>query len=89
MDRDRRRANRSRTLWLASALAAATVVIYLPDHAHAQARALTPLDLVNEAVEAIGGADALRGLQGLAIKGEVRHWEPEELYFPRWAAGLH
>src|SRR5580704_411862 len=34
--------------------------------------------LVSQAVEAQGGADALRALKGLAIKGSTKHWEPEQ-----------
>jgi glyoxylase-like metal-dependent hydrolase (beta-lactamase superfamily II) len=33
-------------------------------------------DLVSQAVEAQGGADALRGLAGLEVKGDARFWEP-------------
>ena len=33
-------------------------------------------DLVNQAVEAQGGAEALRGLARLELKGEARFWEP-------------
>jgi glyoxylase-like metal-dependent hydrolase (beta-lactamase superfamily II) len=32
--------------------------------------------LVDQAIAAQGGADALRGLKGLAIKGEAKFWEP-------------
>jgi glyoxylase-like metal-dependent hydrolase (beta-lactamase superfamily II) len=39
-----------------------------------------PLDLVRQATEAMGGVEALRSLRTIAIKGEVRHWEPEESY---------
>ncbi len=46
----------------------------------AGAQVLQPLDLVKHAVEAMGGVDALRSLKRIAIKGEVRHWEPEESY---------
>src|SRR5580704_11511403 len=35
-----------------------------------------PIDLVKAAVTAEGGADALKSLKGLAIKGEAKHWEP-------------
>jgi len=43
-------------------------------------QALSPLDLVKQAVEAEGGLDALRNLKRIAIRGEVRHWEPEESF---------
>jgi hypothetical protein len=46
----------------------------------AGAQAPEPMALVKLAVEAMGGIDALRSLSRLAIKGEVRHWEPEESY---------
>ena len=35
-------------------------------------------DLVKQAIAAEGGADALRALKGLAIKGEAKFWEPEQ-----------
>jgi hypothetical protein len=39
-----------------------------------------PLDLVKRAIEAMGGVDSLRSLRRIAVRGEVRHWEPEESY---------
>ena len=39
-----------------------------------------PLDIVGQAIKAMGGVDALRSLGRIAVKGEVRHWEPEESY---------
>ena len=38
--------------------------------------AQSPTELVQQAVAAQGGADALRGLKTLVIKGEAKHWEP-------------
>ncbi len=35
-----------------------------------------PLDLVKQAVEAQGGADALRAIKTLVGKGTAKHWEP-------------
>jgi glyoxylase-like metal-dependent hydrolase (beta-lactamase superfamily II) len=46
----------------------------------AGAQVLQPQDLVKQAVAAMGGVDALRSLDRMAIKGEVRHWEPEESF---------
>jgi hypothetical protein len=46
----------------------------------AWAQASSPLDLVKQAVEAMGGVDALRSLRRIAVKGKVRHWEPGESY---------
>ena len=40
------------------------------------AQAQAPRELVNQAIAAEGGLDALRGLKGLAIKAEALHWEP-------------
>src|SRR5260370_9980443 len=37
-------------------------------------------DLVKQAVAAEGGADALRGLKGLAVKGDAKFWEPGQSF---------
>ncbi len=42
------------------------------------AQGTSPADLVERAVKAQGGADALRGLKALAIKAKAQHWEPEQ-----------
>ncbi len=42
--------------------------------------AQSPNDLVKQAVDAQGGADALRALKGAVIKGEAKHWEPGQSY---------
>src|SRR6266550_1711626 len=39
-----------------------------------------PGDLVKQAVAAEGGADALRGLKSLAVKGDAKFWEPGQSY---------
>jgi len=39
-------------------------------------------NLVKEAVTAQGGADALRGLKTLAIKGDAKFWEPGQSFAP-------
>jgi len=39
-------------------------------------------DLVKQAVAAEGGADALRGLKTLAIKGDAKFWEPGQSFAP-------
>jgi len=41
-----------------------------------------PADLVKQAVEAQGGADALRAFKTAIIKGEAKHWEPGQSYAP-------
>jgi hypothetical protein len=40
------------------------------------AQAQSARDLVNQAIAAEGGADALRGLKALSIKADAIHWEP-------------
>ncbi len=48
------------------------------------ATAQSGIDLVKQAVAAQGGADALRAIKTLVIKGEAKHWEPGQS--PRPAA---
>jgi glyoxylase-like metal-dependent hydrolase (beta-lactamase superfamily II) len=38
--------------------------------------------LVKQAVAAEGGADALRGVKGLSIKGDAKFWEPGQSFAP-------
>lgn len=64
-----------------SGLAVALTLLFgagMPEFAAAQVT--QPVDLVKQAVDAMGGGEALRSLRRIAIKGEVRHWEPEESY---------
>ena len=42
------------------------------------AQGAAPADLVKQAVAAEGGADKLRALKRLSIKGEATEWEPEQ-----------
>jgi hypothetical protein len=37
-------------------------------------------DLIRQAIAAEGGAEALRGLTGLSVRGEARFWEPGQSY---------
>lgn len=39
-----------------------------------------PIDLVRQAITAMGGEQALRGLKGLTLEAEARHWEPEQSF---------
>lgn len=39
-----------------------------------------PLDLVKQGIEAQGGADALRAIKTMQVKGEAKHWEPGQSY---------
>jgi glyoxylase-like metal-dependent hydrolase (beta-lactamase superfamily II) len=40
----------------------------------------TAADLVKQAIAAEGGADALRGLKSLAVKGDAKFWEPGQSF---------
>src|SRR5262249_46803952 len=40
------------------------------------ASAQSPGDLVKQAVDALGGADALRAVKTVVLKGDAKHWEP-------------
>ena len=44
------------------------------------AAAQSGADLVKQAVEAQGGADALRALKTITIKGDAKHWEPGQSF---------
>ena len=44
------------------------------------AAAQGPADLVKQAVDALGGADALRALKTNVAKGTAKHWEPGQSY---------
>jgi len=44
------------------------------------ALAQKPIDLVKQAVAAEGGADALRGLKTLSVKGDAKFWEPGQSF---------
>jgi len=46
----------------------------------AQTQSTSPVDTVNQAVAAIGGANALRAIKGLMFKAEAQFWEPQQSY---------
>lgn len=46
----------------------------------AMAQSIAPVQRVKDAVAAMGGADALRGLKSLSIKAAAKHWEPEQSF---------
>ena len=52
------------------------------------ALAQKPSDLVAQAVKAQGGADALRALKGIAIKGEAKFWEPGQSFASRASSAM-
>jgi hypothetical protein len=55
------------------------VCVSLPQGAGAQS---APLDQIKQAVQAEGGAEALRNLKRIVIAADVKHWEPEQSYLP-------
>jgi hypothetical protein len=63
------------TLWIAALLLA--MVQQQPALAQGSSDSL-----VKQAVAAEGGADALRGVKGLAIKGDAKFWEPGQSFAP-------
>lgn len=46
----------------------------------ARAQSTSPVDAVNQAVGAIGGADALRAMKSLTFKADAQFWEPQQSY---------
>ena len=64
------------TLWIAALLLA---MVQQQQPALAQGSSDS---LVKQAVAAEGGADALRGVKGLAIKGDAKFWEPGQSFAP-------
>ena len=58
------------------ALSISAALLLLAVGQSAPAQAQSPRELVNQAIAAEGGLDALRGLKGLAIKADAMHWEP-------------
>jgi glyoxylase-like metal-dependent hydrolase (beta-lactamase superfamily II) len=46
----------------------------------ARAQGASPVDTVNQAVGAMGGADALRAMKGLTFKADAQFWEPQQSY---------
>ena len=72
------RSRRMKGKWVRALALALLFGTALPRPARAQVP--QPLDLVKLAIEAMGGVDPLRSLGRIAVRGEVRHWEPEESY---------
>jgi glyoxylase-like metal-dependent hydrolase (beta-lactamase superfamily II) len=48
----------------------------------ALARGVSPVELVKQAVAAEGGVEALRAVKGIVLKGDARHWEPQQSFTP-------
>jgi len=48
--------------------------------APSMAQTVTPVELVKQAVAAAGGAEALRAVKGVILKGDTQHWEPQQSY---------
>jgi len=56
--------------------AALLMTIGQPQPASAQ----SPAELVKQAVDAVGGADALRAVKTMVSKADAKHWEPGQSY---------
>lgn len=60
-----------------------------PFVAHAQSA--SPVDVVKQAVAAVGGVEALRSVKGLSLKADAQFWEPQQSYVadgePRFIGG--
>ncbi len=48
----------------------------------ASAQSVPPVELVKQAVAAAGGVEALRAVKGVILKGDTRHWEPQQSFTP-------
>ena len=46
----------------------------------ARAQAVAPVDLVKQAVSAMGGVEALRVVKGVILKANAQFWEPQQSY---------
>jgi glyoxylase-like metal-dependent hydrolase (beta-lactamase superfamily II) len=58
------------------ALMISAALLMAADQAQPVSAQTAPADLVRQAVEAQGGADAMRALKTLVGKGDAKHWEP-------------
>jgi glyoxylase-like metal-dependent hydrolase (beta-lactamase superfamily II) len=45
-----------------------------------QAQTAAPIEHIRKAVAAAGGIDALRALKTIVLKGEAKHWEPQQSF---------
>jgi len=54
----------------------ASIVILCVSVSHPAGAQTAPLDLIKQAVQAEGGAEALGNLKRIAIAADVQHWEP-------------
>jgi glyoxylase-like metal-dependent hydrolase (beta-lactamase superfamily II) len=62
------------------ALMIAAALLTAASHVQPASAQSGPLDLVEAGVAAQGGAEALRGLKTLILKGDAKHWEPGQSY---------
>jgi hypothetical protein len=58
----------------------ASIVIVCVSLSQGAGAQTAPLDLIKQAVQAEGGAEALQNLKRIAIAADVQHWEPEQSY---------
>jgi glyoxylase-like metal-dependent hydrolase (beta-lactamase superfamily II) len=62
------------------ALAMSATLLFGASQIGSMAYAQSPDELVEQAVAAQGGADALRAFKTAVIKGDAKHWEPGQSY---------
>jgi glyoxylase-like metal-dependent hydrolase (beta-lactamase superfamily II) len=62
------------------ALLFSAAVLVAAAHGQPAAAQTGPLDLVEQAVEAEGGADALKAIKTITAKADAKHWEPGQSY---------
>jgi hypothetical protein len=48
----------------------------------ATAQNVPPVELIKQAIAAEGGVEALRAVKGVILKGDARHWEPQQSFTP-------
>jgi glyoxylase-like metal-dependent hydrolase (beta-lactamase superfamily II) len=73
-------ASERRIIVMRYALLISAAVLVALGHGQPAAAQSGPLELVKQGVEAQGGADKLRAIKTLALKGEAKHWEPGQSY---------
>ena len=61
-------------------LSAPTVLFALAMPLAAHAQSVAAVDVVKQAVAAVGGVQALRSVKGLSLKADVQFWEPQQSY---------
>ncbi len=67
---------------VALVLALGSCAVSTPEGGAASSQQAGDIELVNGALAAQGGVEAMRALRSASIKGTVKHWEPEQSHTP-------